>query len=94
MLAYLYATASDLSDLSLLPHSYLVFTDTSNPLILGQTLPLDMNNIDPPTYVNIPFSAQFVANEPPKQKGVQVKKKYKPIAMKTKPVASHISEDF
>ncbi|KAG5350083.1 hypothetical protein C0989_000263 [Termitomyces sp. Mn162] len=47
-----------------------------------------------PTYINIPFPAQFVANEPPKQKGVQVKKKYKPATMKTKPVTSHVSKDF
>ncbi|KAG5334207.1 hypothetical protein C0989_004026 [Termitomyces sp. Mn162] len=62
--------------------------DTSNPLILEQTLPLDTHVIDTtPTYVNIPFPAQFVANEPPKRRGVQVKKKYKPVA-------SHISKDF
>ncbi|KAG5328458.1 hypothetical protein C0989_010417, partial [Termitomyces sp. Mn162] len=59
------------------------------------TLPLDTHVTDiTPTYVNIPFPAQFVANKPPKQRGVQVKKKYKPVAMKTKPVASHVSEDF
>ncbi|KNZ78614.1 hypothetical protein J132_11055 [Termitomyces sp. J132] len=92
---YLYTMASDISDLSLPPRSYLVSTDTSNPLILGQTLPFDTCVMDTtPTYVNIPFPAQYVANEPPKQKGVQVKKKYKPIVMKTKPVASHVSEDF
>ncbi|KAG5334994.1 hypothetical protein C0989_002621 [Termitomyces sp. Mn162] len=94
-LAYLYAMASDISDLSLPPRSYLVSADTSHPLILGQTLPLDTHVTDTtPTYVNIPFPAQFVANKPPKQRGVQVKKKYKPVAMKTKPVASHVSEDF
>ncbi|KNZ76404.1 hypothetical protein J132_10514 [Termitomyces sp. J132] len=94
-LAYLYTTASDISNLSLPPRAYLVSTDTSNPLILGQTLPLDTYVTDTtPTYVNIPFPAQYVANEPPKRKGVQVKKKYKPIAMKTKPVTSHVSEDF
>ncbi|KAG5331699.1 hypothetical protein C0989_007415, partial [Termitomyces sp. Mn162] len=47
-----------------------------------------------PTYVNIPFPTQYVTNNPPKWKGVQVKKKYKPVAMKTKPVASHVSKDF
>ncbi|KNZ75403.1 hypothetical protein J132_02735 [Termitomyces sp. J132] len=95
VLSYLYATASNLSELSLPPHSYLVSTDTSNFLILRQTLPLDTNDPDiTPTYVNIPFPTQFVANESPKQKGVQVKKKYEPITIKTKPVASHISEDF
>ncbi|KAG5348713.1 hypothetical protein C0989_008801 [Termitomyces sp. Mn162] len=47
-----------------------------------------------PTYINIPFPAQYVTNKPPKRKGVQVKKKYKPVTMKTKPVTSHISEDF
>ncbi|KAG5347147.1 hypothetical protein C0989_012568, partial [Termitomyces sp. Mn162] len=89
-LAYLYATASNISDLSLPPRSYLVSTDTSNPLILGQTLPFDTCVTDTtPTYVNIPFPAQYVANEPPKRKGVQVKKKYKPVIMKTKPVTSH-----
>ncbi|KAG5329850.1 hypothetical protein C0989_009252 [Termitomyces sp. Mn162] len=94
-LAYLYAMASNISDLSLPPHSYLVSADTSNPLILGQTLPLDTHVTDTtPTYVNIPFPTQFVTNKPPKQRGVQVKKKYKPITMKTKPVASHVSEDF
>ncbi|KAG5733236.1 hypothetical protein E4T56_gene20881 [Termitomyces sp. T112] len=94
-LAYLYTMASNISDLSLPPRSYLVSADTSNPLILGQTLPLDTPVTDiTPTYVNIPFPAQFVANEPPKQRGVQIKKKYKPVAMKTKPVASHVSEDF
>ncbi|KAG6894670.1 hypothetical protein C0992_005174 [Termitomyces sp. T32_za158] len=30
----------------------------------------------------------------PKWKGVQVKKKYKPVALKTKPVTSSVSEDF
>ncbi|KAG5723582.1 hypothetical protein E4T56_gene18126 [Termitomyces sp. T112] len=94
-LAYLYTTASNISNLSLPPHAYLVSTDTYNPLILGQTLPLDTYVTDTtPTYVNILFPAQYVANEPPKRKGVQVKKKYKPVAMKTKPVTSHISEDF
>ncbi|KAG5333789.1 hypothetical protein C0989_004836 [Termitomyces sp. Mn162] len=94
-LAYLYTTASDVSNLSLPPRAYLVSTDTSNPLILGQTLPLDTYVTDTtPTYVNIPFPTQYVANKPPKQKGVQVKKKYKPVAMKTKPVTSHVSEDF
>ncbi|KAG5334836.1 hypothetical protein C0989_002890 [Termitomyces sp. Mn162] len=67
VLAYLYATTSDLSDLSLPSCSYLVSTDTSNPLILGQTLPLDMNDMGTiPTYVNIPFPTQFVTNKPPK----------------------------
>ncbi|KAG5731809.1 hypothetical protein E4T56_gene1548 [Termitomyces sp. T112] len=94
-LAYLYTMASDISDLSLPPHAYLVSTDTSNPLILGQTLPLDTCVTDTTlTYINIPFPAQYVANKPPKRKGVQVKKKYKPVAMKTKPVTSHISKDF
>ncbi|KAG5349126.1 hypothetical protein C0989_005760 [Termitomyces sp. Mn162] len=66
-LAYLYATASDISDLSLPPCSYLVSADTSHSLILGQTLPLDTHVTDTtPTYVNIPFPAQFVTNEPPK----------------------------
>ncbi|KAG5717934.1 hypothetical protein E4T56_gene1465 [Termitomyces sp. T112] len=87
-LAYLYAMASDISDLSLPPHSYLVSADTFHPLILGQTLPLDTHVTDTtPTYVNIPFPTQFVTNEPPKQRGVQVKKKYKPVA-------SHVSENF
>ncbi|KAG5348796.1 hypothetical protein C0989_008102 [Termitomyces sp. Mn162] len=94
-LAYLYTMASDISDLSLPPRSYLVSADTSNPLILGQTLPLDTHITDiTPTYVNIPFPAQFVTNEPPKQRGVQIKKKYKPVAMKTKPVTSHVSKNF
>ncbi|KAG5732819.1 hypothetical protein E4T56_gene2754 [Termitomyces sp. T112] len=93
--AYLYAMASNISDLSLPPHSYLVSADTSNPLILGQTLPLDTHVTDTtPSYINIPFPAQFVTNKPSKQRGVQVKKKYKPVAMKTKPVASHVSKDF
>ncbi|KAG5334284.1 hypothetical protein C0989_003528 [Termitomyces sp. Mn162] len=94
-LAYLYATTSDLADLSLPPHSYLVSTDTSNSLILGQTLLLDTNNTNTaPTYINVPFPAQFVDNKPHKQKGVQAKKKYKPVTMKTKPITSHISKDF
>ncbi|KAG5349839.1 hypothetical protein C0989_001645 [Termitomyces sp. Mn162] len=59
------------------------------------TLPIDLSNTDiTPTYINIPFPAQFVANNSVKQKGVQVKKKYKPVTMKTKPVAGHISKDF
>ncbi|KAG5724609.1 hypothetical protein E4T56_gene3937 [Termitomyces sp. T112] len=94
-LAYLYTMASNISNSSLPPRSYLVSTDTYNPLILGQTLPFDTCVTDTtPTYVNIPFPAQYVTNDPPRQKGVQVKKKYKPVAMKTKPVASHVSEDF
>ncbi|KAG5349351.1 hypothetical protein C0989_004430, partial [Termitomyces sp. Mn162] len=60
-----------------------------------ETLPLDMNDTETTfTYVDLPFPTQFVANKTPKQKGVQVKKKYKPVAMKTKPVTSHISKDF
>ncbi|KNZ76762.1 hypothetical protein J132_08835 [Termitomyces sp. J132] len=55
---------------------------------------MDEEDNTTPTYVNIPFPTQFVANKPPKQRGVQVKKKYKPVAMKTKPVASHVSKDF
>ncbi|KAG5728890.1 hypothetical protein E4T56_gene5609 [Termitomyces sp. T112] len=86
-LAYLYTTASNISDLSLSPRAYLVSTNTSNPLILGQALPLDTCVTDTtPTYVNIPSPAQYVANKPSKRKGVQVKKKYKPVAMKTKPI--------
>ncbi|KAG5349423.1 hypothetical protein C0989_004003, partial [Termitomyces sp. Mn162] len=66
-LAYLYAMASDISDLSLPPRAYLVSTDTSNPLILGQALSLDTCVTDTtPTYVNIPSPAQYVANKPPK----------------------------
>ncbi|KAG5334800.1 hypothetical protein C0989_003066 [Termitomyces sp. Mn162] len=64
--SYLYATASNISDLSLPPRSYLVSANTSNPLILEQTLPLDTHITDTtPTYVNIPFPTQFVTNEPP-----------------------------
>ncbi|KAG5337137.1 hypothetical protein C0989_010564 [Termitomyces sp. Mn162] len=59
------------------------------------TLPMDTSDIDTaPVYIHTPFPAQFVTNKPTKQKGVQVKKKYKPVAMKTKPVTSHISKDF
>ncbi|KAG5349481.1 hypothetical protein C0989_003530 [Termitomyces sp. Mn162] len=63
-------------------------------LTLGEepmTLPIATSNTDTaPIYVNIPFPAQFVA----KWKGVQVKKNYKPITMKTKPVTGHVSKDF
>ncbi|KAG5335235.1 hypothetical protein C0989_001743 [Termitomyces sp. Mn162] len=94
-LAYLYATACDLSEFSIPPLSYFASTDSPIPLILGQTLPIDTSNVETaPTYVNIPFPAQFVTNKPAKRKGVQVKKKYKPVAMKTKPVAGHVSKDF
>ncbi|KAG5350641.1 hypothetical protein C0989_010001, partial [Termitomyces sp. Mn162] len=59
------------------------------------TLPLDTSDTDTtPIYINTPFPAQFVANKPTKQKGVQKKKKYKPVTMKTKPVAGHVSKDF
>ncbi|KAG5335340.1 hypothetical protein C0989_001375 [Termitomyces sp. Mn162] len=59
------------------------------------TLPIDINKADTtPTYINIPFPTHFVANEPAKQKGVQVKKKYKPVTMKAKLVTRHISKDF
>ncbi|KAG5349948.1 hypothetical protein C0989_001151 [Termitomyces sp. Mn162] len=67
----------------------------SLPLILGQMFPIDTSKeYTTPTYVNVPFPAQFVANKPAKRKGVQVKKKYKPVAMKTKPIAGHVSKDF
>ncbi|KAG5349398.1 hypothetical protein C0989_004172, partial [Termitomyces sp. Mn162] len=59
------------------------------------TLPIDTSNKDTtPTYINIPLPAQFVTNESTKRKGVQVKKKYKQVTMKTKPVAGHVSKDF
>ncbi|KAG6823417.1 hypothetical protein H0H92_010288 [Tricholoma furcatifolium] len=34
------------------------------------------------------------AEKPPSRKGVQTKKKYKPVAKKTKPVATTVSEEF
>ncbi|KAG6838318.1 hypothetical protein C0991_000277 [Blastosporella zonata] len=36
----------------------------------------------------------YLAETPPKQKGVQVKKKYKPVALRTKPVAAKIPDGF
>ncbi|KAG5350486.1 hypothetical protein C0989_010818 [Termitomyces sp. Mn162] len=59
------------------------------------TSPIDTSNTDTtPIYINIPFPTQFVANKPAKRKGVQVKKKYKPVAMKTKAITGHVSKDF
>ena len=92
LLAYLYSTASNIPDIP--PDTYFVSPNSSHPLILGQA---NTTSLCPPCYVNIPFPAVFsnnVASPPPKRKGVQTKKKYKPVAMKTKPVTGHVSEDF
>ncbi|KAG5349610.1 hypothetical protein C0989_002763 [Termitomyces sp. Mn162] len=82
----------------LLRHPFDVLTQSVvNTLsnVKTTTLPISTTNANiTPIYVNTPFPAQFVANEPAKQKGVQVKKKYKLVTMKTKPVTSHISKDF
>ena len=91
-LAYLYSTASNIPDIP--SDAYFVSPNSSHPLILGQA---NTTSSRPPCYVNILFPAVFsnnVASPPPKRKGVQTKKKYKPVAMKTKPVAGHVSEDF
>ena len=89
-LAYLYSTASNIVDL--LIDAYFVSTNPSYPLILGQA----NASSHPSCYVNIPFPTVYTNNiaNPPKRKGVQTKKKYKPVAMKIKPVASQVSEDF
>ncbi|KAG6879173.1 hypothetical protein C0992_004638 [Termitomyces sp. T32_za158] len=86
-LAYLYLTASDNFDKYSLDDTYLTtLPDSSCPAALGLTkarnCTSDMSN-NLSSYVTAP-----------KQKGVQVKKKYKPVALKTKPVASSVSKDF
>ena len=71
-------------------HSYFVSPNLS--LILGQSS-VAPNTLLTPIYINVPFPTVYTTTKP-KCKGVQVKKKYKPVAMKTKPVASQVSEDF
>ncbi|KAG6871598.1 hypothetical protein C0992_010657, partial [Termitomyces sp. T32_za158] len=86
-LAYLYLTASDNFDKYSSDDTYLTtLPNSSCPAALGLTKARNCtsdlsNNLS--TYVTAP-----------KQKGVQIKKKYKPVALKTKPVTSSISEDF
>ena len=83
-------TACDYPESVIPSHSYFVSPDSS--LIFGQSS-VAPDTLSTPVYVNIPFPAVYTTAEP-KRKGVQVKKKYKPVAMKTKPVASQVSEDF
>ncbi|KAG6874892.1 hypothetical protein C0992_006070 [Termitomyces sp. T32_za158] len=86
-LAYLYLTTSDNFDKYSSDDTYLTtLPNSSCPAALGLTKARNCtsdlsNNLS--TYVTAP-----------KWKGVQVKKKYKPVALKTKPVASSVSEDF
>ncbi|KAG6875312.1 hypothetical protein C0992_004348 [Termitomyces sp. T32_za158] len=86
-LAYLYLTASDNFDKYSSDDTYLTtLPDSSCPAALGLTkarnCTSDMSNN---------LSSYITA---PKQKGVQVKKKYKPVALRTKPVASSVFKDF
>ncbi|KAG6882218.1 hypothetical protein C0992_012456, partial [Termitomyces sp. T32_za158] len=86
-LAYLYLTASDNFDKYSSDDTYLTtLPDSSCPAALGLTKARDCTSD-----LSNNLSAYVTA---PKRKGVQVKKKYKPVALKMKPVASSISEDF
>ncbi|KAG6893662.1 hypothetical protein C0992_009143, partial [Termitomyces sp. T32_za158] len=86
-LAYLYLTTSDNFYKYSSDDTYLTtLPDSSCPAALGLT---KARNCTSDLSNNL--SAYVTA---PKQKGVQVKKKYKPVALKTKPVASSVSEDF
>ncbi|KAG6882267.1 hypothetical protein C0992_011158, partial [Termitomyces sp. T32_za158] len=86
-LAYLYLTASNNFDKYSSEDTYLTtLLDSSCPAVLGLT---KARNCTSDLSNNL--SAYVTA---PKRKGVQVKKKYKPVALKTKPVASSVSEDF
>ncbi|KAG6883183.1 hypothetical protein C0993_007477 [Termitomyces sp. T159_Od127] len=86
-LSYLYLTASETFQpfastdtyLTTLPHS-------TSPAILGLT-----QSVVPPTSKIHPTYAH---TNTPKRKGVQVKKKYKPVALKIKPVASSVPKEF
>ena len=89
-LAYLYATACDFPESVIPLHSYCVSPNSS--LILGQSS-VAPDTLSTPIYINVPFPAIYTTAKP-KCKGVQVKRKYKPVAMKTKPVASQVSKDF
>ncbi|KAG6838055.1 hypothetical protein C0991_002288, partial [Blastosporella zonata] len=46
---------------------------------------------DSPTKI---LNETYLAETPLKQKGVQVKKKYKPVTLRTKPVAAKIPDGF
>ncbi|KAG6894606.1 hypothetical protein C0992_005416 [Termitomyces sp. T32_za158] len=86
-LAYLYLTTSDNFDRYSSDDTYLTtLPDSSCPAALGLTKARNCTS----NFSNN-LSAYVTA---PKWKGVQVKKKYKPVALKTKPVASSVSEDF
>ncbi|KAG6874024.1 hypothetical protein C0992_008167 [Termitomyces sp. T32_za158] len=86
-LAYLYLTASDNFDKYSSDDTYLTtLPDSSCPTALGLT---KARNCTSDVSNNL---SSYITT--PKWKGVQVKKKYKPVALKTKPVASGISEDF
>ncbi|KAG6878369.1 hypothetical protein C0992_008225 [Termitomyces sp. T32_za158] len=86
-LAYLYLTTSDNFDKYSANDTYLTtLPDSPCPAALGLT---KARNCTSDLSNNL--SSYITA---PKQKGVQVKKKYKPVALKTKPVTSSVSKDF
>ncbi|KAG6876162.1 hypothetical protein C0993_005265 [Termitomyces sp. T159_Od127] len=86
-LSYLYLTTSKTFEPFTSPETYLTTLPHSpSPAILGLT-----QSVVPPTFKIDPMSAHVNTLE---REGVQVKKKYKPVALKTKPVTSSVSEEF
>ncbi|KAG6877140.1 hypothetical protein C0992_010716 [Termitomyces sp. T32_za158] len=91
-LAYLYLTASNHFDKFASPNTYLTtLPNATTPAVLRLTKVSDCaNNI-----IDIlPTASTYTAATNSERKGVQVKKKYKPVALKVKPVTSSISENF
>ncbi|KAG6885981.1 hypothetical protein C0993_006908 [Termitomyces sp. T159_Od127] len=86
-LSYLYLTTSETFESFTTPEKYLTTLPHSpSPAILGLT-----QSVVPPTSE---IHSTYVHANTSKRKGVQVKKKYKPVALKTKPVASSVPEEF
>ncbi|KAG6878971.1 hypothetical protein C0992_006226 [Termitomyces sp. T32_za158] len=90
--AYLYLTALDHFDKFASPDMYLTtFPNATTSAVLGLTKASDCAN---KTTDILPTASAYTAVTNPKRKGVQVKKKYKPITLKVKPVTSSMSENF
>ncbi|KAG6896843.1 hypothetical protein C0993_007982 [Termitomyces sp. T159_Od127] len=86
-LSYLYLTASKTFQPFATTNTYLTTLPHSpSPAILGLT-----QSVIPITPKIHPTYAQTNTS---KRKGVQVKKKYKPIVLKTEPIASSVPEEF
>ncbi|KAG6867291.1 hypothetical protein C0993_004919, partial [Termitomyces sp. T159_Od127] len=86
-LSYLYLTASKNFESFASSKTYLTtLLHSPSPAILGLTQSIQPfpSNVHP----------AFVHTNTSKKKGVQVKKKYKPVGLKTKSVTSSVPEEF